>query len=93
MRNENSLCFNNTLQSHKPLKSIKDEVPKLKILPVPIKPTFNTNMSSLTNQMLINNCKYYYNKSLYVDVIIHDIVDWHVNFIISLHLGAENNIF
>lgn len=58
---ENNICSVNTNNIVIAPKHINmdQKVSKLKILPTPIKPALNTNISSKVNNTINNNCKYY----------------------------------
>lgn len=56
--NKDTICNTNITIAPKPT-STSQNVPKLKILPAPIRSSCNANISSKTNNTLIhNNCKY-----------------------------------
>lgn len=53
------MCESNFAIPLKPMNEVK-HISKLKILPSPIRPTFNATISTETNNTLINNkCKWY----------------------------------
>lgn len=55
-KKENKMCNSNITIAPKPMNASQKN-PKLRILPVPIKPAFKEAVSSITNNALIN-CKY-----------------------------------
>lgn len=58
LNNKNTMCNDNIAIAPRPTDT-SQKVPKLKILPAPIKSTFNKDVSSKNNNTLIhNNCKY-----------------------------------
>lgn len=58
LNNKDTMCNTNVAIAPKSTNT-NQKVPKLKILPASIKPTFNADISSKTNNTLMhNNCNY-----------------------------------